>query len=137
MLQHAKRKGHFLKIKTESVLNAKCYTVLKINNNSSCVTMLRINSRKTLSICCQPQERGGKSVAPQRFLLDGLHGGDYETRKLMTLHNSTKPFIPLVSKTITPHNSTQLYIGCVSIGLSRGLIGLSLFYRVLRCCYAG
>lgn len=58
-------------------------------------------------------------------LVLGLHGGDHEMRKLITLYNSTKPCISLSLKTFTPHKSTQLYIGCVSIGLSRGLNGVS------------
>ena len=51
----------------------------------------------------------------------GLHGGELEALALITLHNSTKPFISLSIKTLSPRNSTQPYIGYVSIGLSRGL----------------
>ena len=55
------------------------------------------------------------------FLVLRLHGGELEALALITLHNSTKPFISLSIKTLSPRNSTQPYIGYVSIGLSRGL----------------
>ena len=62
-----------------------------------------------------------KSLLRNVFLVLGLHGGELEALALITLHNSTKPFISLSIKTLTPRNSTQPYIGYVSIGLSRGL----------------
>ena len=62
-----------------------------------------------------------KSLPRNVFLVLGLHCGELEALALITLHNSTKPFISLRLKTLTPRNSTQLYVGYVSIGLSRGL----------------
>ena len=62
-----------------------------------------------------------KLLQRNAFLVLRLHRGELEALALITLHNSTKPFLSLRLKTLTPRNSTQLYVGYVSIGLSRGL----------------